>query len=444
MKKTVVDEADDADKANKADDAAKALGGGTVVLGITGSIAAFKAVEIVRLLMAQGVRVIPVLTRGGAKFVGPVVFTGITKEPARLDMWDHRFAGEMHIDLAQQADVLVVAPATADMVARMAQGRADDLLTATALAFTGRVLVAPAMHPNMWSHPATRRNCDVLRADDRVRFVGPVKGVLANGDVGVGRMADPAQIVDAVMAELSPKDLAGRHVVVTAGPTVEDLDPVRFLSNRSSGKMGFAIAERAACRGARVTLIAGPVHLETPGGVCRVDVRSAAQMRDALNQALGPRLDLADALVMAAAVGDFRVARVSEQKIPRTEAQGSLALVPNDDILAGIGERRRGLGSRCKTVLVGFAVQTCGEQELVAKAKKKLDAKRVDLIVANQADAAFGKDTNHAWFVSRDAAGAGDGAVEEVGPMTKKALADRILDAVVHRWRVGSASGQKM
>lgn len=440
----------------------------TVALGITGSIAAFKAVEIVRLLMSRGVRVIPVLTTGGAKFVGPVVFTGICREPARMDMWDPRFAGEMHIDLAQQADLIVVAPATADVLARFAQGRADDLLTALVLAFQGRVLIAPAMHPNMWAHPATQRNCRVLSDDGRVEFVGPVVGKLANGDVGLGRMADPANIADAVMKALAQRheqavlpgvlhgdlhgDLNGVRVVVTAGPTVEDLDPVRFITNRSSGKMGFAIAQQAARRGGVVTLVTGPVHLATPAGVRRVDVRSARDMSEALDQLLGSDMQGADALVMAAAVGDFRAAKVLPQKMSRSAASQNesvhVELVANPDILATLGARRKRLQNAAETqplaqstsqspsqprlpVLIGFAVQTGSHDDLVAKAIDKLRQKQVDMVVGNLASVAFGADSNEAVFAQARHGDSGEADFVRLDRMSKSALADRILDALV-------------
>jgi phosphopantothenoylcysteine decarboxylase/phosphopantothenate--cysteine ligase len=397
----------------------------TVALAVSGSIAAYKAAEVARLLLAAGVRVLPVMTRAAREFLGAVTLSGLTGENVAEAMFDPSFPGELHVDLARRADVVLLVPATADLLARLAGGRSDDLVTALALCARGPVIAAPAMHPRMWAHPATRRNVATLAADGRVELVGPVDGAVASGERGVGRMADPADIVAATLARLRPRDLAGLRVVVTAGPTVEDLDPVRFLGNRSTGKMGFAVAERAAARGADVTLIAGPVALATPHGVRRVDVRGALEMRAALSRALGADLAGADALVMTAAVGDYRPAETHPTKRKRTAASLTLELVPNPDLLAEIGASR---GDRRAPVLVGFAVETASDAEVVAYARGKLDAKRVDFVVANHAADAFGKDDNRATLVDRDAA-------EPLGTLSKLALADRILD------RVARASG---
>lgn len=391
----------------------------TVALGITGSIAAFKAIEIARQLIQHGVRVLPVMTRSGARFVGPIAMTGLCGEATRIDMWDETFSGELHVHLATEADVVLVAPATADVLARFATGRADDLLTALVLCARGPVLAAPAMHPRMWAHPATQRNVETVRADGRVELIGPVVGPVANGEVGMGRMAEPQDIAAAVLARLAPQDMGGLHVVVTAGPTVEDLDPVRFLSNRSSGRMGFSVARRAAARGARVTLITGPLELDTPPGVTRVDVRSALSMRDALHEVLGASLEGADVLVMAAAVGDYRPAERHDTKIKRTGERMGLELIPNPDLLAEIGGRRTG----ARPVLVGFAVETAQDDELVDLARGKLERKRVDLVVGNPAAVAFGSETNRAALVSEH-------EVDQLPLMAKDALADRILDRV--------------
>jgi phosphopantothenoylcysteine decarboxylase/phosphopantothenate--cysteine ligase len=391
----------------------------TVALGVTGSIAAFKAIEIARLLIQHGVRVLPVMTRSGARFVGPIAFTGLCGEPARTDMWDETFAGELHVHLATEADVVLIAPATADVLARFASGRADDLLTALALCARGPVIAAPAMHPRMWAHPATQRNVRLVEQDGRIDLIGPVVGPVANGEVGMGRMAEPQDIVATVMARLAPQDLRSMHVVVTAGPTVEDIDPVRFLSNRSTGRMGFSVARRAAARGARVTLIAGPSDLPTPTGATRVDVRSALEMRNALHMALGPSLQEADALVMAAAVGDYRPAQKHTDKVKRGADMITLDLVPNPDILAELGTLRTGP----RPVLVGFAVETEQEDALVEQALGKLARKRVDFVVGNAASVGFGGDSNQAVLVGHD-------GVDHLPLMAKDALADRILDRV--------------
>jgi phosphopantothenoylcysteine decarboxylase/phosphopantothenate--cysteine ligase len=275
------------------------------------------------------------------------------------------------------------------------------------------------MHPRMWQHPATRANVALLAAQKRVTLVGPVSGEVASGDVGVGRMAEPATVVSAIAALLVERDLAGRHIAVTAGPTVEDIDPVRFIGNRSSGKMGFALAERAAARGAEVTLVAGPVGLSTPPGVRRIDVRGALAMRDALWQVLGPDLGGVDALVMAAAVADYRPAAPSPHKLKKAGERTAIDLVRTPDLLGEVGARRRGK----HPVLVGFAVETEGPDALVAYARRKLVEKSVDLVVANDALESFGKDDDRATIVSADAA-------EPLPTMAKAALADVVLDRV--------------
>ncbi len=400
----------------------------TVVLGVTGSIAAFKSVEIARLLLQSGMQVSPVLTHSGARIVTPMTFTALCGRAARTEMWDATYAGELHIALSSEADALLVAPATADFIARMASGRADDLLAAMVLVARCPVLIAPAMHPLMWAHPATQRNVQTILADGRVKFVGPVVGQVANGDTGLGRMAQPADIVAALQALLRPQDLHGVRLVVTAGPTVEDLDPVRYLTNRSTGKMGFAIASRAASRGAEVTLIAGPVQLATPQGVHRVDVRSALQMQSALHEVLGVRLAGADVLIMSAAVGDYRFAATSEAKVKRSQEALHLELVPNPDLLAEIGAAR----SSRRPLLVGFAVETGTDAEIIDRARGKLESKRVDLVVANAASDGFGGDDNRASIV-------GKAGVETMDRMSKQDLADRILDRVSEGLRGESA-----
>lgn len=392
----------------------------TCVFAVTGSIAAYKAPMVVRELLKSGVRVLPIATRSGLELLGGQTLSGLTGERTHDRMWDH--PGEKHVELGASADVLAIVPATADVLARMAQGRADDLVTATYLCSRGPVVVAPAMHPRMWEHPATQRNVAMLAHDGRVRFVGPVHGEVASGDVGVGRLADPEDIAAAILSELGPKDLAGLRLVVTAGPTVEDMDPVRFLGNRSTGKMGFAIARRAALRGAEVTLVTGPVALPTPWGVRRVDVRGALDMQAALNDLLGTSLSGADCLVMTAAVADYRPTEVLAHKRKRDHQPITIELVPNPDLLAEIGLARLAQSAR-RPVLVGFAVETADDDGLVAAARKKLENKSVDLVVANRAEESFGREDNRVALVSRDAS-------PFVGPAPKLAVADRILDEV--------------
>lgn len=398
-----------------------------IALAVTGSIAAYKAVEVARLLLKAGHSVVPMMTASAQRFVGAVTLSGICGRAVAVDMWDASFSGELHVAIADEADAMLIVPATADVLARLAQGRADDLVTATALCAKGPVFVAPAMHPRMWSHPVTQRNVDELRRAGRVRFVGPVEGPVASGDVGMGRMAEPADIVAAVTAAPAlaaaasgaPAALAGRHVVVTAGPTFEAIDPVRFLGNRSSGKMGFAVAAAARARGARVTLIAGPVSLATPSGVSRVDVESAEQMRSALAKALPD----ADALVMAAAVADFRPETTSASKIKKGDgAAPTIALAKNPDLLAEIGAARQGP----RPVLVGFALETGDDAAVVAYAKEKLTRKRVDLVVANAAHESLGHTDNRVAFI--DASGASPFIAG-----SKEHIAEALLDRVTTR-----------
>jgi phosphopantothenoylcysteine decarboxylase/phosphopantothenate--cysteine ligase len=404
------------------------LSGRTIALCVTGSVAAYKAAVLARLLVKAGAKVLPVMTTSAARFVGPVTLAGITGEAVATDMWDPSVPGELHVRIAERADLVAIVPATADFLARLATGRADDLVAAVALCARAPVLAAPAMHPRMWHHPATRRNVATLAGDRRVTLVGPVHGEVASGDQGMGRMAEPEAIAEALAALLpaaaSSEDLSGLHITVTAGPTVEDIDPVRFLGNRSSGKMGFAIAGRAAARGAHVTLVAGPVALDTPPGVHRVDVRSALSMRAALRDATGPDLSKTDAVIMAAAVADHRPAVTSETKVKKGDA-ASIDLVRNPDLIAELGAARKG----AHPVLVAFAVETGGAQALEAYARKKLEDKRVDFIVANQASDSFGRDDNRVTLVSPSAS-------EPLEVMTKASIADAILGRVRDLLRV--------
>ena len=392
------------------------------MLGITGSVAAYKAVEVARLLLKEGARVEAVMTRSAERFLGPVTLSGITGRPVLRDMWDPSTPGELHVALADRADCVLVAPCTADALARFAAGRADDLLTALVLSARGPVLAAPAMHPRMWDHPATQRSARMLAEDGRVTLVGPAFGEVASGDVGQGRMVEPAALVAAVRAALGPRDLAGMKVLVTAGPTHEALDPVRFLGNRSSGKMGFAVAQAARARGAEVVLVAGPVAEPTPAGVRRVDVTTALELGAAIDAEVGPDVDGVDLLVMAAAVADFRPANPSDRKIKKAAGATppSVELAQNPDLLAGLGARRAARG-HAGAVLVGFALETGEDPEIVAYGERKLRDKGVDLVVANRADEALGRGTNRVALIGRDGA-------TWLPEATKEALAERILD----------------
>ncbi|MBI4954385.1 MAG: bifunctional phosphopantothenoylcysteine decarboxylase/phosphopantothenate--cysteine ligase CoaBC [Myxococcales bacterium] len=399
----------------------------TVVLGVSGSIAAFKAVEVARHFVRAGVRVLPAMTAAARQFVGPATLAGLTGERVAGDMFEPGLAGEIHVALARAADVVVLCPATADLLADLAAGHATDVVRAVALCTSRPIVVAPAMHPAMWAHPATQRNVRTLLADGRCRFVGPVEGEVASGETGLGRMAEPLDVADVVLGLLrqgARRDLEGVRLLVTAGPTVEDLDPVRFLSNRSSGTMGFAVAECAALRGARVTLVAGPVGLPTPTGVTRHDVRSALELDAVLGALLGADLSGADALVMVAAVADYRPAERAAQKLKRSGAPLTLTLEPNPDILAGLGAVRRG----GRPLLVGFALETASGPELEAIARAKLAHKRVDLVVANGVATLEQPESSDVVLVD-------EAASVPLGRLGKRDLADRILDWVAVRCR---------
>jgi phosphopantothenoylcysteine decarboxylase / phosphopantothenate---cysteine ligase len=392
------------------------LAGARVVLGVTGGIAAYKAVEVCRRLVDAGAHVAPVLTEGAEHFVGAVTFSALASEPVRTSLWDDA-EPIPHTHLGQTADVVVVAPATARLLADLVAGRSADLLTATLLATRAPVVVCPAMHTEMWEHPAVQENLAVL-ARRGVTVVDPEPGRLAGGDVGMGRLADPARIV-AVLADVLGRsarrsDLAGRHVLVTAGGTREAIDPVRFIGNRSSGRMGHALAQAAADRGAAVTLVT-TVDRAAPAGAEVVRVESAEQMADAV---LG-RYPHVDVVVMAAAVADFRPKRVESSKIKKDGGPPEVVLEPTPDILAELGRTKRA------QVLVGFAAET---DDLLAHAAEKLARKRADLLVANDvsaADAGFEVATNRGYVLHAD------GRVDELALMDKSAFADAVLDRVV-------------
>jgi len=403
--------------------APKRLLGKRIAVCVTASIAAYKAVLLVRSLIRDGAIVDVVLTHSAREFVGAATFSGLTGRPVYTDLFDAERAGEVHVDLAARTDLLLVVPATADVLARFASGRADDLTTALVLCATCPILVAPAMHPSMWSHPATQRNVATLVQDRRIGFVGPTFGEVASGDTGLGRMVEPEQIAQLASAQFAGISLSGKHIVISAGPTLEDLDPVRFVGNRSSGKMGFALAERAKMFGAKVTLVAGPVNLPTPSGVQRVDVRSALSMRSALWQAMSPDLSNADALIMTAAVADYRPAQNHATKLKRGAEPMTVELLPNPDLLAEIGHARKDH----KPILIGFALETDSDERLIQLARGKLAAKHVDLVVANHAAEALGKDDIRALLVSPT-------DCTPLPLLSKEQAADRILGWLATRF----------
>ncbi|MGH9718853.1 MAG: bifunctional phosphopantothenoylcysteine decarboxylase/phosphopantothenate--cysteine ligase CoaBC [Bryobacteraceae bacterium] len=389
-----------------------------VILGVGGGIAAYKAAELARALIERGARVQAVMTANARQFITPLTFASLTGRKVITDMFSPSSAESTlasaveHIGVAQENDALVVAPATADLVAKFAAGIADDFLTTLYLAFTGPVVLAPAMNTNMWLHAATQRNVETLRERGH-RLIEPQEGLLACGTVGPGRLAEPDRIAGAVMEALGVRhDLEGETVLITAGPTQEPLDPVRFLSNRSSGKMGYALAAAAAARGAKVVLVSGPVNLKPPAGVAVVPVRTALEMRDAVMS----HLDQASIVVKTAAVADFHLSKVPQQKVKKTAARISIELDPTPDILSEIGRRK---GDR---LLIGFAAET---ENLRDEARRKLETKNCDMIVGNlvtSIGAGFESDDNEVTLALRT------GEFIDVGRSSKRKIADVIFD----------------
>ncbi len=391
------------------------LTGRAIILGVSGSIAIYKAVDLASKLTQAGALVDVAMTLEATKFVAPITFQSVTTRPAYFDMWNPGSdISELHVALARRAELMVIAPATATIIARLALGLAEDLVSLTALATKSRLIVCPAMDGNMWEHPATQAHVDTLWSRG-VEMVGPEEGRLASGQRGTGRMSEVDKIMGAVRkAAGASGDLAGKKIVISAGGTHEAIDPVRFIGNSSSGKMGFALAEAARDRGASVVLVAGPVALTDPYGIRVIRVRSAAEMRDVIM----PESADADVLVMAAAVADYQASEPVGEKIKREGREGlSLSLARTPDILAEVG-------TRAGLVKVGFAAES---SDLLANAAHKLNAKGLDLIAANDitaTDAGFGTDNNR--VVLLDTAG----GKEELPLMTKYEVAWRILDRV--------------
>jgi phosphopantothenoylcysteine decarboxylase/phosphopantothenate--cysteine ligase len=394
-----------------------------VALGVGGGIAAYKAAELARALMERGFSVQVVMTRSAEEFVRPLTFAALTGRKVLTSLFSAASAEDTlasaieHIRVAQENQVLVIAPATADLLAKLAHGLADDFLTTTYLAFTGAVVLAPAMNTNMWNHPATQENLRILRSRGHV-IVEPDEGILACGMVGPGRLAEPeviAQTVANVTLSSSKHDLDGETVLITAGPTQEPLDPVRYLSNRSSGKMGYALAEAAADRGARVILISGPVTLAAPARVELISVKTAVEMRQAVMDHLEP----ATMVIKAAAVADYHRANPPQQKVKKTAARMSLELDPTPDILAEVGRKK---GDR---LLVGFAAET---GNLIEEARRKMQSKNCDMVVANlvsQPGIGFESDDNEVTLVLRT------GETIPVERASKSTIAHRIFDEMM-------------
>ncbi len=403
-----------------------------IALGVTGGVAAYKAAELVRRLQQEQIEIQVVMTRSAQEFVAPLTFAALTGQKVITQLFGAEAPANVesaieHIAVAQRIDALVIAPATADIIAKLARGVADDFLTTLYLATTAPVVVAPAMNVNMWEHAATRENVQILR-DRGVRVIPPEEGYLACGMTGAGRLAGLEAILEAVLEALRiRRDLEKETVLVTAGPTCEDLDPVRFLTNRSSGRMGYAVAEAAARRGARVVLISGPVALEAPAGVERVDVRTTEQM----HRAVLANLDRTTVVVMAAAVADYRPVRPCANKLKRGTERLNIEFEPTVDILADVSRRK---GDR---LLIGFAAET---EQVTEHARRKLKEKAADLIVANDVTApgaGFDRDTNVVTIFGSD------GREQSLPKLTKIQVAHRILDEVVElrrsAHRVGSS-----
>jgi phosphopantothenoylcysteine decarboxylase/phosphopantothenate--cysteine ligase len=386
--------------------------GKTILLIVGGGIAAYKALDLLRELRRAGARILPVLTESGARFITPLSLSALAEAPVRTSLWTLEDEATMgHIALSRAADLILVCPATADLMARAAAGIADDLATTLLLATDTPVMMAPAMNVRMWEHPATRANAALLAARG-VSLIPPAVGAMACGETGPGRLPDVEDLVAAVAAHFAPRPLHGRHAIVTAGPTHEAIDPVRYIANRSSGKQGFAVAAALAAQGARVSLIAGPVALETPAGVTRIDVESAHQMAAAVEAALP-----ADIAVMVAAVADWRVEPAATKiKKAAGAAPPTLRLSENPDILAGLARH-----PQRPRLLIGFAAET---GDLLAKAKAKHAAKGCDWLLANDVGGdVFGHEANHVHLLTKT-------GTEDWGPASKAAIADRLATRI--------------
>ncbi|HJQ63143.1 MAG TPA: bifunctional phosphopantothenoylcysteine decarboxylase/phosphopantothenate--cysteine ligase CoaBC [Burkholderiales bacterium] len=385
-----------------------------VLLGITGGIAAYKAAELCRRLVQEGIEVHVVMTEAARAFITPVTMQALSGNPVFTDMWDPRVPDNMgHIELSRGKDAIVVAPATADFMAKLAHGLADDLLSSLCLARECPLLIAPAMNRQMWDNAATRRNAAQLERDD-VIVVGPASGDQACGEVGMGRMVEADEIAATVSALLAPKVLSGMHIVVTAGPTFEAIDPVRGITNRSSGKMGYAIARAAVAAGARVTLVSGPTLLAAPAGAQRIDVTSASEMFDAVKR----HIDRADIFIGVAAVGDYRPARQSEQKLKKSARNVNIELTPNPDILAHVAALPNA------PFCVGFAAES---ENLLENAEAKRRSKKLPLLVANLVQQAVGSDENELTLLD-------DNGAHPLPRSSKDALARQLIAHIAKRY----------
>ena len=392
------------------------LKGKTVILGVTGSIAAYKAANLASMLKKQHADVQVIMTKNATQFMNPITFESLTGNKCLVDTFDRNFQFQVeHVALAKRADLAIVAPATANIMAKLAHGLADDMLTTTLLACRCPKLIAPAMNTRMYENPVTQDNMDILRKYG-FRIIEPAVGHLACGDTGAGKLPQETLLLECILDEIAmEKDMKGLHVLITAGPTMEAIDPVRFISNHSTGKMGYALARVCRRRGAEVTLVSGKTNLEAPYGVTLVPVTSAQDMFESVSS----RAKEQDLIIKAAAVADYRPVTVAENKIKKSPGDMSIALERTTDILAWLGEHRRE-----GQVLCGFAMET---EHMVEHAKEKLTGKHVDMIAANNvkvAGAGFGTDTNVVTLITED-------GVEELAKMSKEEVASLIVDALL-------------
>lgn len=391
------------------------LQGKTVVLGVSGGIAAYKIPNLASMLRKLHANVEVIMTENAGNFITPVTFESLTGNKCLMDTFDRNFQFQVeHVELAKRADVFLIAPATANVIAKVAHGLADDMLTTTFLACQAPKLIAPAMNTRMYENPVTQDNLEICRKFG-MKVIDPAEGYLACGDVGAGKMPEPGQLLEYILQEIAcKKDLAGKKILVTAGPTRESMDPVRYITNHSTGKMGYAIAQAAARRGAEVTLVSGPVELAVPLWVKAVPVISAREMFEAVTAVAGEQ----DAVIKAAAVADYRPIHVGKEKTKKSDGEMSIALERTDDILAWLGAHRREGQFLC-----GFSMET---ENVLENSRAKLEKKKVDMIVANSLrmeGAGFGTDTNVVTMITRD-------EVQELEKMAKSEVAHRILDRI--------------
>ncbi|MBQ9156884.1 MAG: bifunctional phosphopantothenoylcysteine decarboxylase/phosphopantothenate--cysteine ligase CoaBC [Eubacterium sp.] len=394
------------------------LKGKTVVLGVTGSIAAYKIANLASMLVKAHADVHVIMTENATNFINPIAFETLTNHKCLVDTFDRNFEFHVsHVSLAQKADVLMIAPASANIIGKIAHGIADDMLSTTVMACSGKVMLSPAMNVHMYENPILQENLDILRRHG-YEIIDPAVGYLACGDTGAGKMPEPAVLYQYILREIAcDKDMKGVRVMVTAGPTREAIDPVRFITNHSSGKMGYAIAKRAMLRGARVTLVSGPVSLDPLPFVETIPIITAQDMFEAVTS----RLSDQDALIKAAAVADYRPANVSDEKVKKKDGDMSIRLERTQDILGYVGEHRRD-----DQVICGFSMET---QNMLENSRKKLDKKNLDMIIANnlkEQGAGFGTDTNRVTIISRK-------EEKSLGLLSKEEVADAILDEILKR-----------